>query len=289
MAAITKLELTDTLPLTCSRTGTCCHGKNVWLNPWELARLAEAKEVSPREFRNTFCEFGGIRLKFDGVAGWKGLSACSQYIPNFGCSVHPGRPLACRLYPIGLQRQGNERYYIYQGSEFPCMEGCPEVVELPQMSVSEYIEGQGAESCELAQDKYLELMENLADGAFALLLESGLAESGDRETLRLWRKMGNESAEKLQKRIGSDWVDRLMLPDITGDLNDPSAFVSAHYEMLQSKAQESFGTLDSVESFRGASALMMALALHLGRGLGANPEELAKQWISVAKEHGALD
>jgi hypothetical protein len=34
---------------------------------------------------------------------------------------------------------------------------------------------------------------------------------------------------------------------------------------------------------------MMGLALHLGRGLGANPAELAELWIKTAKEHGALD
>jgi len=34
---------------------------------------------------------------------------------------------------------------------------------------------------------------------------------------------------------------------------------------------------------------MMGLALHLGRGLGANSAELAEHWIKTAKEHGALD
>lgn len=288
MTAITKLSLTDTLPLTCSRTGTCCHGKKVWLNPWELARFARAKEMSPADFRDQYCEFGGIRLKFDGEAGWKGLSSCSQYIPNFGCSVHTGRPLACRLYPLGLQRQGDERFYIHQGSEFPCLEGCPEVEELPRMSVAEYLEGQEAGPFELAQDKYLELMENLADGAFALLLETGLAESGDRETLHLWRKMGKESPEDLEKRIGAEWIDRLTVPDIT-DHGNPAEFAETHYELLQGEVQKSFGALDSVESVRNASVLMMGLALHLGRGLGAAPSELAEQWISVAKEHGALE
>jgi hypothetical protein len=55
------------------------------------------------------------------------------------------------------------------------------------------------------------------------------------------------------------------------------------------KAQASFGTLDNVADFRKASELLMGLALHLGRGLGANPAELAKHWIKTAKEHGALD
>jgi hypothetical protein len=37
MPVTSTLRLTDCLPLTCTRTGACCHGKMVWLNPWELA------------------------------------------------------------------------------------------------------------------------------------------------------------------------------------------------------------------------------------------------------------
>jgi Fe-S-cluster containining protein len=115
MSVTTKLTRTDILPLTCSRSGTCCHGKAVWLNPWELACLAEAKRLTPRAFRDQYCDHGGIRLRFDGAPGWKQLPACSQYVPDLGCTVHSGRPLACRLYPLGRQRQGDELYYLYQG------------------------------------------------------------------------------------------------------------------------------------------------------------------------------
>ena len=178
---------------------------------------------------------------------------------------------------------------MHQGSEFPCVEGCPEVLDLPQVSVAAYIEGQGTKRFEVAQDEYLELMQKLADSAFALLLESGLAESGDRQTLRLWREMGREEPEQLQGRLGPEWIDLLMLPEVTDGLHDSLAFSRRHHDLLLLKAQESFGTLDNVADFRKASELLMGLALHLGRGLGANPAELAEHWIRTAKEHGALD
>jgi len=289
MSVTTKLALTDNLPLTCSRSGTCCHGKTVRLNPWELACLAEAKGLTPRAFRDQSCDFGGILLRFDGAPGWRQLPACSQYVPDLGCSVHSGRPLSCRLYPLGRQRQGKELYYMHQGSEFPCVEGCPEVLGLPQLSVAAYIEGQAVKRFEVAQDAYLELMQDLADGAFALLLESGLAESGDRQTLRLWREMGREEPEQLQSRLGPAWIDLLMLPEVTEGLHDPLAFSCRHRDLLLVKAQESFGRLDNAVDFRKASVLLMGLALHLGRGLGANPVELAEHWIKTAKEYGALD
>ena len=289
MPITTKLTLTDSLPLTCTRSGTCCHGKTVRLNPWELACLAEAKGLTPRAFRDRYCDLGGIQLRFDGAPGWKELPACSQYAPGLGCTVHAGRPLVCRLYPLGRQKQGGEQSYLYQGSEFPCLEGCPEVLDLPHLSVAAYIAAQDVKRFEAAQDAYLEVMQELADSAFALLLDSGLAASGDRETLRLWRERGREGPGQLQARLGPEWIDLLMLPELTDDLPDPLAFSSRHRDLLLAKAQESFGALDTAADLRNASVLMMGLALHLGRGLGAEPAELAEHWIRTAKEHGALD
>jgi Fe-S-cluster containining protein len=275
--------------LTCGRTGTCCHGKAVWLNPWELARLAAAKGLTPRAFRDQYCEFGGIRLRFDGPFGWKGLAACSQYVPGHGCSVHAGRPLACRLYPLGRQRRGESLDYIHRGRSFPCLEGCPEVVDLPHLTVADYLAGQDVVSSETAQDEYLELMQSLADGAFVLLLETGLAASGDRQTLRLWRELGKAEPEQLAERLGQEWIDRLMLPDITDGLDNPASFCHRHHDMLQEQAQTLFGGLSEAAAQREASGLMMGLALHLGRGLGANPADLAGQWIVTAKKHGARE
>lgn len=130
-------------------------------------------------------------------------------------------------------------------------------------------------------------MQNLADSAFILFLESRLAKSGDRQTLRLWRKMGNEESEYLVERLGSDWVDRLMLPELPGCMEAPVAFSQRHGNQLFSFAQESLGAF---KDYGDASGTMMGLALHLGRGLGANPASLAEHWISVAKkEPGARD
>jgi uncharacterized protein len=285
----TKLSIQDKLPLTCSRTGTCCHGKLVLLNPWELVCLAGEKKITPREFRDLYCEFGGIRLRFDGKIGWKEQHACSQYITNFGCSVHLGRPLSCRLYPLGRQIQSEEVHYMYLGAEFPCLEGCHEVSGLPHLSVGEYLKGQATTKFEKAQDEYLELMQNLADIAFELLLDTGLAESGDKETLPLWRKMGNELPEELADRIGQEWLDCLMLPEISDDLENPVSFARKHNDLLKLKAQEKFGAVQTNHEIREASVLIMGVALHLARGIGANPEILAEHWIATAKNHGAQE
>ena len=284
-----KLNIQDKLPLTCSRSGNCCHGNLVMLNPWELVCLAREKKVTPRVFRDLYCQFGGIRLRFDGKVGWSGKQACSQYVSNFGCSVHVGRPLACRLFPLGRQIQRNEVHYMYQGDKFPCLDGCPEVSGLPLLTVGDYLNEQRTEQFEKAHDEYLNLIQQLADIAFELLLDTGLAESGDRETLYQWRKMGKELPDMLATSIGPEWMDSLMIPEIQDDTEDPVPFVRKHTELLQLKTQEKFGTLQTNPEFQKASVLIMGVALYLARGLGANTEILVEHWIETARKNGAME
>jgi Fe-S-cluster containining protein len=281
------LSLQDNLPLTCSRTGNCCFGKVIYLNPWELYHLAKEKKCSSREFCDKYTDFGGIRLSFNGKVGYKGQQACSQYVDNFGCSVHLGRPLACRLYPLGRQVQNEQVHYMYQGEEFPCLEPCPEVVNLEHLNVGDYLSGQMTEAFEKAQDAYLELMQNIADLAFELLLDTGLAESGEKKTLALWRKMGADLPEVLAEQIGKEWLACLMIPAISEE--DPIAFVSQHNDLILSKAQSKFGALQTHQQLHEASVLIMGLALHLARALGANPKELSELWIDIAKNNGAQE
>ena len=200
-----------------------------------------------------------------------------------------GRPLACRLYPLGRQIQSEEVHYMYEGNEFPCLEGCPEVTALPYMSVAEYLKGQLTTQFEKAQDEYLDVMQNLADIAFELLLDTGLAESGDTKTLPLWRKAGNELPETLADSIGQEWMDVLMLPEITDEIEDPVAFARKHNDILLLKAQQQFGNLQTNQELHKASILIMGVALHLARGIGADPKALSEHWIATAKNHGAIE
>jgi len=47
--------------------------------------------------------------------------------------------------------------------------------------------------------------------------------------------------------------------------------------------------LQTMQEVHKASVLIMGVALHLARSLGANPEILAEHWIDTAKKHGAKD
>jgi hypothetical protein len=281
----TKLNSDSILPLTCTRSGTCCFGKAVMLNPWEIVCFSTAKKITPREFRDLYCDFGGTQLIFDGKEDKKGQKSCSQYIAGFGCSVHKGRPLACRLYPLGRQIQFDKAEYIYEGTDFPCLTDCADVLNLPKMSVGDYLKGQKAELFENAQDAYLQVIQNIADIGFELFLDSGLAVSGDTKTLQTWRILGQETPELLAKRIGKEWMDALMIPEITEE--NPTAFAQKHDDLLLLKAQEQFGSISTLEELHNASVLMIALALHLTKGLGADTKGISEHWIATAIKHGA--
>ena len=281
---VTKLKLTDSLPLTCSRTGTCCHGKTVHLNPWELAKIAKSKQLSTQNFVEKYCDWGGIKLKFEGEIGYKNQRACSQYLEGFGCRVHAGRPLACRLYPLGRQIQNEKVEYIHEGKEFPCLEGCPVVSELPSFTVEEYLQDQSTQTYEKGQDNYLEVMQQLADIAFELYLDSGLAESGNKETLNQWMILGDSSPDELFSFLPQDWRKELMHPEII-TLNNPTEFATHHLQLLLNKAQSDFGSIASLEELQQASVVMMAVALQVARSIGADPKSLAEHWAETARAH----
>jgi Fe-S-cluster containining protein len=291
-AAFVRVALDDRLPLTCSRGGTCCHGNRIALNPWELATLAAARGLTPTAFRERFTAEGGTVLRFDGPPDARGLAACSQYASDVGdaagCVVHAARPLACRLYPLGRRQQGGDTTYMHLGKTFPCLAGCPAVATLPQRTVAAYLASQEVTAAEAAHDAYLEVMQHLADAALVLLIDSGLAATGDRLTLRRWRKLGEGDAALRQKTLGSTWLDRLTVPALDGSL-PVAAFVTTHHEALQAAAQAELASLAEADAIREAAVLMMAMALHLGRALGAESAPLARHWIDTARAHGARE
>jgi hypothetical protein len=91
----------------CNRCSLCCQGKVIQVNPYEIARLAGRLGVSTAEFRARWTEDGaGAHLTRRAED-----DTCSFLGPQ-GCTVHPDRPLVCRIYPLGRQvaADGTERW-----------------------------------------------------------------------------------------------------------------------------------------------------------------------------------
>jgi hypothetical protein len=101
--------------------------------------------------------------------------------------------------------------------------------------------------------------------------------------------MGNELPNILSERIGKEWIDCLMIPEITATNNDPILFAQKHNDLLILKAQEQFGSLQTLQEVHEASVLIMGVALHLSRGLGADTKGISELWIETAKSNGAKE
>jgi uncharacterized protein len=79
----------------CHRCTKCCRDKRIQLNPYEVARLARNCGLTTGEFRAAWTEAGA------GLALRQTESGACVFLDSEGCTVHPDRPLVCRLYPLG--------------------------------------------------------------------------------------------------------------------------------------------------------------------------------------------
>ena len=99
------LERSAPFSYECGGCSRCCRGKVIPLTPYEVARIAEHLGTTTTEALERWTTRGGSALaaRADG--------AC-VFLGEQGCSVHPARPLACRLYPLGrsIAPDGTERF-----------------------------------------------------------------------------------------------------------------------------------------------------------------------------------
>jgi len=143
---------------TCHRCRRCCTGKRIWVNPYEVYRLARRLGLTTTRFLRQYTVNGGTEL-----AVRDDLSCV--FLGEQGCTVHSDRPLVCRLYPLGRAVQGGAPDQYFQLEPHPQSEG----VFSDDGTVAEYLEQQGAAPFLAAADTYFALL----DGARSTL--SGLA------------------------------------------------------------------------------------------------------------------
>ncbi|HXD91178.1 MAG TPA: YkgJ family cysteine cluster protein [Candidatus Binataceae bacterium] len=91
------MERSSSFSYTCNQCGLCCRDKVITLSPYDLMRIARAAGISTNEALRKYTLRRGSLLKF------KDKGSCVA-LEGTTCTIHQGRPLACRLYPLGLQR-----------------------------------------------------------------------------------------------------------------------------------------------------------------------------------------
>src|SRR5579863_5773570 len=120
----------------CNRCMRCCYGKRIPLNPYDLIRLAEALGISTGELIERHTQDGiALNVRSD-VEG----EPC-VFLGEDGCTVHAGRPGACRVYPLG-------RSCSMEGDElFAFVEPHPQTAGVygRDSTIGEFVRSQGAE------------------------------------------------------------------------------------------------------------------------------------------------
>ena len=96
----------------CNQCGLCCHNQVITLSPYDVIRLARAAGTSISGAIAKYTIRRGSILKFDKSGHCAALDGTT-------CTLHSGRPLACRLYPLGMEhhRRGIERYMALEPTE----------------------------------------------------------------------------------------------------------------------------------------------------------------------------
>ncbi len=237
----------------CGRCGRCCSDMRIQLNPYEVLRLARRLGQGSTRFLAAHT-LSGVLLKPrpDGACGL--LSAGD-------CTVHPDRPLVCRLYPLA-------RHVNTAGAErFACL--------LPRPgSAGEY-------GCDGSLEAFLEANQT---GPFLAQADAWLALFA-----RAWRLFeALLCADSLLAALASD-IRLLLLdghPPPQSRLLDPDPVAGAHCaarglvlpgdpEEKTALHREALGLwLDGLgqgpETDHGRSESLARLVAALGQGLGVN-------------------
>lgn len=127
----------------CHGCGRCCHHKAIRVGPYEVARLADALGESTTVVLARYVAEDGATLETV-------ESGACVFLDGGRCTVHHGRPLVCRLYPLGwgVGPSGAEAFVELQ--PHPQTEG----VYGEAGSVADYLEAQGTEPYQRAAARY---------------------------------------------------------------------------------------------------------------------------------------
>jgi uncharacterized protein len=134
----------------CNACNRCCYRKAIRVGPYEILRLSRRLGLTTTEVIARHTEAGGtvLQSREDGACGFLG--------PH-GCTVHPDRPLACRIYPLArwVDPHSNE--------SFGHIEPHPQTAGVygSAGTVDDYLTAQGLPPYFAMGDRYGELYERM--------------------------------------------------------------------------------------------------------------------------------
>jgi Fe-S-cluster containining protein len=243
-----KMDRGSGFSYLCNQCGRCCHGQVITLSPYDLIRLARAAGISTSEAIARYTIRRGSILKFDNNGGCAALDGMT-------CSLHSGRPLACRLYPLGLEygRQGAERYLRLEpavGSRG---------IYGDQGSVQDFLAAQGAESYLEANRRYASLLD---------IFRQRITELSDFEVIEpreFWRVAVREALAETNFDF-NPIIEALFDPDRLGCRAASEVdFIEQHVKAIGRQIRH-----ETDPALLAAAAVMLAVSLGYSPGPGVS-------------------
>jgi len=227
----------------CNACGRCCRDKVITLSPYDVIRIARELGISTGETVRRHTLRRGSILRFTSEGGCSALDGTR-------CTVHWGRPLACRLYPLGLERDDNG------GENFIRLEPAPGSIGVYGEcgSVDEFLEAQGVSEYLAMNERYRKLLP---------LSQARIAALADFETIepREFRRRAVREALAESNYDPNPLIDAIFDPDSIGCFRSSAgATVEAHVCALKLR----------IES-ESSAALLAAAATLLAVSLGYSP------------------
>ena len=131
-----KIELDEAFGFRCTLSGNCCRNMEIFINPYDVLRLAEALNTTTTEVIDGHLLF--LENKEQGLRK-PVLRAAREGICAFNverkCTIHKDRPLSCRLFPIARR----EEEFLVQEAEY-----CKGLLQDRSVTLSVYLEGEEA-------------------------------------------------------------------------------------------------------------------------------------------------
>jgi Fe-S-cluster containining protein len=235
-----EMERQSRFSYVCNACGRCCHDKVITLSPYDIIRIARAAGLATADAIARYTLRRGSLLRFDSSGGCAALDGVR-------CSIHRGRPLACRLYPLGLERDRNRDCFI-------ALEPAPGSAGVygDAGTVESFLASQNVDEYFAALERYRALLPLMRDRIAAIVDFERV------EPREFWRRAARDAL------VESNWdanpiIDALFDPDGAGCARESTAAtVDAHVaRLIATIAAESDGTR------LAAAAALLAVSIGL--------------------------
>jgi Fe-S-cluster containining protein len=226
----------------CNACGLCCHDKVIALSPYDVLRLARTAGITTREAIERYTIRRGSILKFTDGGGCIALEGTR-------CGVHRGRPLACRIYPLGIERVGHDNR-----EEFVRLEPAAESLGVYGIdaTVNDFVEAQGVGPYLEANKRYASLLQVFRERIVATLDFERV------EPREFWRRAVREALAE-SNYDPNPLIDAIFDADGVGPAEqDDAAIVKAHVERLAGMIRR-----ESNAQILAAAAVMLAASIGL--------------------------